>query len=121
MSQLWSRTVNFLKSETVGSSREFSLPADDDEIRLHRAFEELNSVKMELHPAAMSEIRARAVLNVSHLATHEEINRMYRIKIAENHPDKLQNTSDEILRLANIKTQEINEAFQLLTQKSTFK
>lgn len=62
---------------------------------------------------------AYALLEVSPKATRQEIKRAYRRSISQNHPDKLiaQGLPQEMIKLANDKTQKINKAYELICER----
>ncbi len=47
----------------------------------------------------------------------DDIKRAYRKKIAEYHPDKVQNMAPEIRKLAEVRTSELTEAYAYLKAK----
>lgn len=51
------------------------------------------------------------ILEVAHGATREEIERAYKIKISQYHPDKVAQLGIEIRELAEAKSKEINAAY----------
>jgi DnaJ-domain-containing protein 1 len=51
------------------------------------------------------------VLEVSESATAEQITAAYKKKISENHPDKVAQMGEEIRALAELRSQQINAAY----------
>ena len=58
-----------------------------------------------------------AVLGVSLNATQEEIEKAYKQKIKEHHPDRVHGLGREIREVAERKTQQINEAYDILRKE----
>lgn len=54
------------------------------------------------------------VLGLPTNATQEEIEKAYRVKIKEYHPDRVHGLGEELQKIAREKTQEINAAYQKL-------
>ena len=51
-------------------------------------------------------------LGVTPDATLEQIKRAYRQKISQYHPDKVANSADEIRQLAEVRSKQINAAYE---------
>ncbi len=68
----------------------------------------------------LDEKKAFVILDISPDASNDEIKSAYISKIKEYHPDKVQNMGKEIRTLAEQKTKEINEAYNLLRKKRGF-
>lgn len=66
--------------------------------------------------------QAYAILNLSPEATDEEVKRAYRRLRSQHHPDKLvsKGLPEEMMRLANEKTQEIQAAYERLREARGF-
>lgn len=62
--------------------------------------------------------RAYGILEVSRDASKQEVKRAYRKLMSKNHPDKLiaQGLPDEMIKLANDKTQKISKAYDLICE-----
>jgi len=58
------------------------------------------------------------VLEVSHHATDEEIRRSYAAKLKQYHPDRVNDLAPEIVRLAELRTRELNAAFAQAKQRA---
>ena len=69
--------------------------------------------------SAMSEEKAYEILGVSEGATLKEIKKAYRKLVREYHPDIMQakGESEEYIKEATAKVQEINAAYELLKEK----
>lgn len=65
---------------------------------------------------------AYATLGVRPSATPEEVKRAYRRLIGQHHPDRLaaDNASDETVRVATEKTQQIRKAYELIAETRKF-
>lgn len=57
---------------------------------------------------------ARRVLGVAEDASDEEIERAFRKRISEYHPDKVAGAAEEIRSLAETRAREINRAYETL-------
>ena len=55
-----------------------------------------------------------AVLGIDRSASKKEIQSAYRARMQEYHPDKVSHLGEELQRLANVKSQEIQRAYQQL-------
>lgn len=51
-------------------------------------------------------------LGVAESASREEIDRAYRLQISQHHPDKVATLGEDIRRLAEARTKEINAAYE---------
>ncbi len=63
---------------------------------------------------------AYKVLEIKSDADIESIKSAYKTKIKEYHPDKVQTMGKEILDIANRKTKEINDAYNLIKNSRDF-
>jgi preprotein translocase subunit Sec63 len=63
------------------------------------------------------EKRFHEVLGIQGKVTGEQIKKAYRRRIAEYHPDKVQNMAPEIRKLAEQRTAELTEAYAYLKEK----
>ncbi|MCH2186293.1 DnaJ domain-containing protein, partial [Myxococcota bacterium] len=54
------------------------------------------------------------VLGIDRSASEKEIQSAYRARMQEYHPDKVSHLGEELQRLANVKSQEIQRAYQQL-------
>ena len=57
------------------------------------------------------------VLGIQGKVTGEQIKKAYRKRIAEYHPDKVQNMAPEIRKLAERRTAELTEAYAFMKEK----
>lgn len=106
---------------------------EDDELK--RIIDELNSEpkRKESRRETKSEndkprdddkidfARACEILGVATDATPEEMKKAYKTKIAQYHPDKVENLGDEIKEVAKRNTLQINSAYALLKTEKGFK
>lgn len=67
----------------------------------------------------MSREQACQTLGVTSAASQQEIKKAYRKKIGENHPDRLiaKGLPEEMIKVANQKTQQIKAAYELLREQ----
>lgn len=56
----------------------------------------------------------RAVLGVSSSATQQEVQKAYRARMAEYHPDRVSHLGEELRKVAHEKTLEIQRAYERL-------
>ena len=66
---------------------------------------------------AQREKRYLKILDLQGKVTVEQIKKSYRKRIAEYHPDKVQNMAPEIRKLAERRTTELTEAYAYLKEK----
>lgn len=64
--------------------------------------------------------KACSVLKINTNSSVDEIKSAYKDRIKEYHPDKVAGLGEDIQRIAQIKTQEINEAYSLLKKFKNF-
>lgn len=134
--QLFNRAMRIAKSYI--SERESSTSIgleptpenDDDELR--RMIDELSDNSDDQrqddeprHNAAtenarqMSKADARLILEVTPDSTTDEIKAAYRKKMKEYHPDKVSGLGADLRKLAQKKSQQINEAYEILSSSKT--
>ncbi|HEX8954839.1 MAG TPA: J domain-containing protein [Burkholderiaceae bacterium] len=76
----------------------------------HQRRQEQQQYQAHRHELPLAE-RWFLILEVTHGATREEIERAYKIKISQYHPDKVAQLGIEIRELAEAKSKEINAAY----------
>lgn len=64
--------------------------------------------------------RAYSILKISSNSTIDEIKTAYKNRIKEYHPDKTVGLGEEIQKISQLKTQELNEAYSLLKKLRNF-
>lgn len=64
--------------------------------------------------------KAYLILKIGSNSSIEEIKSAYKNRIKEYHPDKTSGLGEEIQKVAQLKTQEINEAYSLLKKIKNF-
>jgi DnaJ-domain-containing protein 1 len=64
--------------------------------------------------------KAYQLLQVNANSTVDEIKSAYKQRIKEYHPDRLETFGEELKKLAQTKTQEINKAYNLIRQARGF-
>lgn len=72
--------------------------------------------------AALSLEEAYHILNTTSKASNAEIKKAYRKMMSQNHPDKLiaRGLPEEMIKLANSKTQKIKSAYELIRKERNF-
>ena len=63
---------------------------------------------------------AYSILKISSNSTIDEIKTAYKNRIKEYHPDKTVGLGEEIQKISQLKTQELNEAYSLLKKLRNF-
>lgn len=61
--------------------------------------------------------QAYLILGISHNTPWDEVKKLYKQKIAKNHPDKVSHLSNEIQQTAKEETLKINKAFELIKKR----
>jgi len=120
MKQIFDRIKNILKAElnnTDDTTPKFNFDFDDD---LKREFENLNNnfsqnTSSKTNYGILKE--AFKILEISENASNDEIKQAYISKIKEYHPDKV---ARDLQKIAEIKTKEINEAYNLIRKVKGF-
>jgi|YNPMSStandDraft_1061717.scaffolds.fasta_scaffold00134_28 DnaJ-domain-containing protein 1 len=123
MKQIFDRIKNILKAElnnTDDTTPKFNFDFDDD---LKREFENLNNnfsqnTSSKTNYGILKE--AFKILEISENASNDEIKQAYISKIKEYHPDKVASLGKDLQKIAEIKTKEINEAYNLIRKVKGF-
>ncbi len=122
MKQIFDRIKNILKAELNSADSSDFLDIDIDD-NLKKEFDNLSDNKNNWKnnfTVDLDEKKAFAILEISPEVSNDEIKRAYLSKMKEYHPDKVENLGKEIRLLAEQKTKEINEAYNLLRKKRGF-
>lgn len=122
MKQIFDRIKNILKAELNSADSSDFLDIDID-YDLKKEFDNLSDNTNNLEnnfTIDLDEKKAFAILEISPEVSNDDIKRAYLSKIKEYHPDKVENLGKEIRLLAEQKTKEINEAYNLLRKKRGF-
>ncbi|MCX8055003.1 MAG: DnaJ domain-containing protein [Ignavibacteria bacterium] len=122
MKQIFDRIKNILKAELNSADSSDFLDIDIDD-NLKKEFDNLSDNKNNWEnnfTIDLDEKKAFAILEISSEVSNDEIKRAYLSKMKEYHPDKVENLGKEIRLLAEQKTKEINEAYNLLRKKRGF-
>lgn len=100
---------------------------DEDEERRHSgnyaAREDARQVPpsdVSIDPEAEKAKRYGKTLGLRGKVTVQDIRRNYKDLIAKYHPDKVQHLGEELQRVAETKTKEINEAYEYFKKKYSF-
>ena len=133
MGQIFDRAFRVAKSYMNDDSGNFQYEnlSDDDELK--RIIDGLNkdnnkqkeqTKNQNKNNTNDSEInsldKAYKLLQVNANATVDEIKSAYKQRIKEYHPDRLETFGEELKKLAQTKTQEINKAYNLIRQARGF-
>lgn len=130
MGQLINRLKNYFKSE-INFQDSPSLPNDIEFDSLNKEFENLKH-QQEFHKMNDNQTyedsfvnnidykNAYLILEIDENSTIEEIKMAYRNKVKEYHPDKVQNMGTDIRQLAEKKTLQINQAYEILKKHRNF-
>jgi DnaJ-domain-containing protein 1 len=136
MGQIFNRAFRVAKSyindEPAGFN--YNTLSDDDELK--RIIDELNNVSKKTNSNSSNQQKKESntntnqtvnslenafkVLEISPNASNNEIKSAYKKKIKEYHPDRLETFGEELKKLAQVKTQEINKAYNLIREKRGF-
>ncbi|MEJ5245670.1 MAG: DnaJ domain-containing protein [Bacteroidota bacterium] len=122
MKQIFDRIKNILKAELNSADSSDFLDIDIED-NLKKEFDNLSVNKNNWEnnfTIDLDEKKAFAILEISPEVSNDEIKRAYLSKMKEYHPDKVENLGKEIRLLAEQKTKEINEAYNLLRKKRGF-
>jgi len=122
MKQIFDRIKNILKAELNSADSSDFLDIDIDD-NLKKEFDNLSDNKNNWKnnfTVDLDEKKAFAILEISPEVSNDKIKRAYLSKMKEYHPDKVENLGKEIRLLAEQKTKEINEAYNLLRKKRGF-
>lgn len=127
MGQLLNRLRNFAKvhlrrpEPSLHQFDEF-----DEDAELKRIIDELNSEEQRNRQGkntskpTMNYKYACEILKVRIDASVDEIKNAYKQRIKEYHPDLVENFGEELRQLAKQKSQQINEAYQLIKKVKGF-
>lgn len=142
MGQIFNRIKNITKSY-IGDTEDLNHAnriIDSDQDNLKRIIDELNTKKdtksssnsrQENHQkqansntanqtASFTLDDAHKVLEINANTDIDSIKAAYKTKIKEYHPDKVQTMGKEIQEIANRKTKEINDAYNLIKKHRNF-
>ena len=129
MGQLLNRLKNFAKSQLrddVPLKGDFADIDEDDELK--KLIDEVsnNTGKSNKDYTANfkdkigTELEACEILGISVSANIDEIKAAYKNLIKQYHPDKVAGLGDEIKKVAEKKSLEINKAYEYLKKKRNF-
>lgn len=123
MGQLFNRIKRIVQAETNPRTKANEAFIEDGDDGLKKIIDELNESKQRKNEYTKeksgsdnnySVSDACALLGVSVNAEFEEIRIAYKKKIAEYHPDKVAHLGEELQKMAEIKTKDINYAYSYL-------
>lgn len=130
MGQILNRIKDIVSSEI--NSHKSSQIDESQSIDLDQIINELNSSNSDLKHKneiynddtqnnkeylkniVMTEAQANKILELPENATIEMIKSAYKQKMMEYHPDRVSNLGKELQNLADMKTKEINQAYEFL-------
>ncbi len=120
MGQIFNRIKSITKSH-INDSAIDDIPVEDDDGELQRIINELNSSEEsgQYEKSAESPMtieKACLILGTKQHCSADEIKSAYLQKVKEYHPDKVASLGDELKKLAERKTLEINLAYEFLTK-----
>lgn len=125
MRQIFDRLSKYIKSEVNSSKYEnrFHQTVDEDD-ELKNIIDELeNDKKQEKSNEKPKQSNAKLNLNDAFIilglesnATKEQIKASYKKKLTEYHPDKVAALGEDLQKLAQQKTLEINKAYEILKE-----
>jgi len=133
--QLFNRISKFVKSEIDDykvTSNKYSDDSDDelkriiDELEKEKTFKEKSSDSTKDYRNQKDENKvftldgAYSILGLKSSATNEEIKSAYKQKMKEYHPDRVANLGIELKQLAELKTQQINNAYEMIKKSRGF-
>lgn len=112
------------QSESIEFGKSIGLDEYDCYLRFTKKAQEYSHFHQNANHQYQEEIReeiddiqwARETLGVSKNATQEEIQKAYRLKIKEFHPDRNRNVSATVQEMLETKTKELNRARDILLQ-----
>lgn len=119
MKQIFNRIKNIVKANSIPSdykSKDYDFDYEDN---LKKLIDELNSEKEynKKHNYSKQDIdlsKAYEILGVKPDSDFETIKSTYKLRQKEYHPDRVASLGSELRDLAERKTKEINEAFNLI-------
>ena len=135
MGQLFNRISKFVKSEIDDykvTSNKYSDDSDDelkriiDELEKEKTFKEKSSDSTKDYRNQKDENKvftldgAYSILGLKSSATNEEIKSAYKQKMKEYHPYRVANLGIELKQLAELKTQQINNAYEMIKKSRGF-
>jgi len=118
-----SSEINSHKSSQIDESQSIDLDqiindlnsSNSDLKHENEAYNDDNQNNKEyLKNIAMTEAQANKILELPENATIEMIKSAYKQKMMEYHPDRVSNLGKELQNLADMKTKEINQAYEFL-------
>jgi DnaJ-domain-containing protein 1 len=96
--------------------------ADKARKRVRREWTKSDRERVETPPEPAAEAEGQrdwwVVLDVSPHAFDDEIRRSYVAKVKQYHPDRVNDLAPEIVRLAEVRTRELNAAFAEAKQRA---
>ncbi|HRP02699.1 MAG TPA: DnaJ domain-containing protein [Candidatus Kapabacteria bacterium] len=131
MGQIFDRISRIVKSEKSKSSNdyihnnfEYHLN-EDDELKniidnLNQSSNSNNYSNQQSYTNDNGVEKAYELFNLTHKASIDEIKNAYKSRIKEYHPDKTSGLGEDLQKLAQIKTQELNAAYSLLKKVRNF-
>ncbi len=135
MGQLFDRISRIVKSGTSKSDNEYNFNNNighnfvSEEDELKNIIDSLNNSNQQnknntsnnqSNTSSFDLDKAFLVLKINSNSTIDEIKSAYKNRIKEYHPDKAAGLGEEIQKIAQVKTQEINEAYSLIKKIRNF-
>lgn len=135
MGQLLNRLIRFAKSQVNDTNYHSYRNIDNPEDDLKKVIEELNNPKSQEYKHQSSQKKnyseqtrnesinintAFQIIGIKNNSTVDEIKSAYKQKLKEYHPDKVANLGMELKVLAEKKTKEINESYEIIRKYKGF-
>ncbi len=135
MGQLFNRISRMLKSQLNDNSPSYTHLVENQDDELKRIIDDLNNKKSDAgnnsnnyskansnynsqnNKSNLDLSKAFELLGISRSASNDEIKSAYKTQIKQYHPDKVSSLAPEFQELAKVKTQELNQAYELLKKE----
>lgn len=121
MGQIFNRIKNIANSYVNDQSNDFTYILQEDDDELKRIIDNLDSESKNHTNTNYKNFSSNKnhyeLLGVSISSPKEEVNAAYKNLLKQYHPDKVANMGVEIQEIAQLKTKEINFAFQKIKEE----
>ncbi len=137
MGQLFNRISRILKSQLNDNSPSYNHLVQNEDDELKRIIDDLNNKKSDTGSNSKNYSKTNSnynnhsqnnktnfdlskafeILGISRSASNDEIKSAYKTQIKQYHPDKVSSLAPEFQELAKQKTQELNQAYELLKKE----
>jgi DnaJ-domain-containing protein 1 len=132
MSQIFNRVSRIIKAnknDSEPSLADFYIKSEDDELKSiidelsNKKTQQDNFNKNSENSKVESDLNfedACLVLDINQNSSVDEIKIAYKTKVKEYHPDKVSGLGEELQKLAQLKTQQINSAYNVIKKFRNF-